>query len=59
MSWTRKPTVGGIATRIDCGTMTWRNCSQSESPSEAPASHCVFAMDTSAPRQISPKKALP
>ena len=57
MSWTRKPTVGGIAMRTACGTMTQRSCSPKPRPSEPPASHWVRGIDCSAPRQISPRKA--
>ena len=57
MSWTRKPTVGGMAMRPACGRMTQRSVVQRGRARAEAASHWVFGMASMAPRQMSPRKA--
>ena len=55
---TRKPTVGGTATRSACGPITWRSCSRRLSASAEEASHWPLGTAATQPRQISVRNAL-
>jgi hypothetical protein len=44
ISWTAKPTVGGIEMRAACGRMTYQSCLGKLSERHAAASHCARGM---------------
>ena len=57
ISWTTKPTVGGIEIRIACGRITYQSWLTKPSDMHAAASHCGRGMAWIEPRQISPRNA--
>ena len=52
---TMKPTVGGVAMRMACGSITMRMRWARVSARHSAASHCAFGTDSMQPRQISPR----
>jgi hypothetical protein len=54
---TRKPTVGAMATRSACGRITRRSCCGQDSARARAASHWPRGTLSTAPRQISDRKA--